>query len=185
MQKKGKISQKGNFFTELSRISGQKELKKLLKVNKPILSEISGICLLLMVNEEFPTSKIPVPKIPIPRIPVPRIPIPKIKFPAPVGQTKKNLILILVLLSILAGSFFAFNSGRQEELQNAKSILSTAQSKAMMAENFLILKDEEKARALFEEARDALLPLIKAGTPLSQEALILQKSIDERLELEF
>ena len=164
------MTQKGNFFTELSQISGQKELKKLLKINKSILSEISGICLLLIVNEEFPASKISVPKI---------------KFPAPVGQTKKNLILILVLLSILAGSFFAFNSGRQEEFQNAKSILSTAKSKAMMAENFLILKDEEKARALFEEARDALSPLTKIKTPLSKEALILQKSIDERLESEF
>lgn len=164
------LTQKGNFLTELSQISGQKELQKLLKINKSVISEISGICLLLMVNEEFPTSKIPIPKI---------------KFPAPVGQTKKNLILILVLLSILAGSFFAFNSGRQEEFQNAKSILSTAQSQAMMAESFLILKDEEKARALFEEARDALSPLTKTGTPLSKEALILQKSIDERLESEF
>ncbi len=172
------LTQKGNFFTELSRISDQKELKKLLKINKSILSEISGICLLLMVNEECPTSKIPVPKIKLPAVP-------KIKLPAPVGQTKKNLILILVLLSILAGSFFAFNSGRQEEFQNAKSILSTAKSKAMMAENFLILKDEEKARALFEEARDALSPLTKIKTPLSKEALILQKSIDERLESEF
>lgn len=177
------LTQKGNFFTELSQISDEKGLKKLLKINKPILSEVSGICLLLMVNEELQLKE----SLSFSKKTLPKFSFPSFSFslPRPAGKIKKNLILILVLLLILAGSFFVFKGEREKELQSAQGILSAAQSKVMMAENFLILKDKEKARTLLEEARDILTPLTKKGVSLNQEALFLQKSINERLESEF
>ncbi len=53
-----------------------------------------------------------------------------------------------------------------------------------MAENLLILKKEEEAQILFQEAQDLVLPLTKRKSPLREEALSLKESLEKYLEEE-
>ena len=99
-----------NFLNELSRISDEKGLKEFLKIKKQILSETSGICLLLIADEEREAAKFSFQK---------SFKLPKLKkiefvLPDPLRKLKisngirKKIILILSLISILALGFFIF-----------------------------------------------------------------------------
>ena len=181
------FTQDENFLGQLGRISDEKKLKEFLKINKKILSDASGICLLLIVDEELrPKESINIssefskfPKLKLPSLKIPSF---KINLVVP----KKNLILVLVLISILAIGFFIFGKEKEGELnrkidENQQKI-DQARSKIIMAESLLIFKKEEKAQALFKEAWDILTPIIKAGPPLDQEALSLQESVEKYLD---
>lgn len=247
------LSQDGDFLTQLGEISDEKGLKEILKTKKQILSEVSGICFLLMIGQEsegkqtltfrnkspkfsfretffkpvlqfknplfkikfktpsfktpsfkffkLPSFKIPSLKPPVSKAPpqktiapktsplktitsfkFPKIKIPKIKLTLPKNPNlykRGGLVVIFVL--ILTASFFGFRGEREKVIKEAQQIIIETQSKIMMAENFLILKDEEKANTLFKEAREIILPLAEVGMPLRKEALRLQQSIEERL----
>jgi len=67
-------------------------------------------------------------------------------------------------------------------MQEAQQKIEQAQSKLTMAENMLILNEEEKAQALFQEAWDIIQPLTKIGEPLRDEALDIKKLLEEYLE---
>ena len=195
------LNQNKNFWEQLKQVSDKKDVKRILKTYKPIFSEISGICLLLIFDEEVkpvkikrnlpkfsfqttflkPLTKIKIPfkvdlKLPSFKLKVPKLTIPKFKIP------KKNIILILVLILILTVFFFIFKTEKERELQQARQKLIEAQSKITMAENFIILQDKEKAQAFYQEAWDILSPLVRAGMPLKSEASILRKSIKEYLK---
>ena len=126
----------------------------------------------------LPSFRIRIPKIRIFKIRVPKIKIPKIKF----AVIRKKIILVFALVLILAIGLFIFGGEREKELKSSQEKLEIAQSKMMMAENLLILEEKEKAQALFQEAWDTVSPLTEAGMPLRDEAISLQKSIEEHLK---
>jgi len=197
------LNQNKDFWEQLKRVSDKKDVKKVLKTYKPVFSEISGVCLLLIFDEEIkpiktkrslskfsfwktfiePLTKIKIPlninlkiKLPSYKVKIPKFTIPRFKIP------KKNIILILVFILILTIFFFIFKSEKERNFQDASQKLIEAQSKITMAENFIILQDKEKAQALFQEAWDILSPLARAGMPLDREASDLRKSIKEYLK---
>ena len=125
------ISQDKDFLNQLSKISDKKGLKEILKTKKQILSEVSGICLLLIAGNGLPspetiTLRKELPKFSFRKVlfnpfsklrfsfKVPKIkltisnPVRKLKISNKVNGVKKKLILVLVLILLLAVSFFIF-----------------------------------------------------------------------------
>lgn len=125
-------------------------------------------------------AKLKIPKIPkIPKISLFKITLPQFKFKMPV--LNKNLILISLLIFVLISGFFFFQREKEKEIIMTKNSLQEIETKITQAENFLLLKDEEKANTLYQEALQDVLPLIKKDSPLSGEAMSLKKSIKEEL----
>ncbi len=104
--------------------------------------------------------------------------LPNFKF----SSLNKNLILICLLIFILFVGFLFSQKEKGEEIRSIKNTLQEIESKTSQAENFLLLKDEEKANALFQEALQEVLPLTKKTAPLAESALTLKKSIEEKLQ---
>lgn len=94
---------------------------------------------------------------------------------------KKKIILVSTLIFFLLAGFFIFKERKKALLKEAPEILLKIQDKINMAENFLILKEEEKANSMFQEAWEEILPLTKIEHPLKDEALALKESIEEEL----
>lgn len=126
-------------FSQLSKITSEKELKHILKLGKDAFSEISGICLL--ISEGSIASK----------------GLPALKFSLP-AFPKKRVILIAIFIIILISSYFIFGRKNQEEKSPdlTHENIEQARYKIMMAENFMILRKQEKAKALYQEAWDIL-----------------------------
>lgn len=197
------LNQDDSFWKQIKQASDKKDIKRILKAYKPVLSEVSGVCLLLIFDEEIKPIKTkrnlpkfsfqttflkPVTKIKIPfkinskvKLPSFNVKVPKVKVPK-VNVPRKNLILVLILILILTFFFYIFKAEKERGMQDAKQGLIEAQSKITMAENFLIIQDEEKSQALFQEAWEILTPLARAGMPLRSEAAALRKSIKEFLK---
>ncbi len=135
-------------------------------------------------HAQFKLPSLKAPQIKMPQVKIPRVKLlpsfrlPHIKF----AVAKKQIILVISLALILASFFLLFGGEKGEELKNVQQKLAEAQAKTTMAENFLILKDEEKAKTLFQEALAIVSPLTKRGSPLREEALFLQNSIEEHLK---
>lgn len=191
------LSQSSNFFNYLSKISDEKGIKEIFKINKQIFSEVSGVCLFLIVKEELQPQEIltfrkelpkfsfrslfkfPSFELPFPRLKI-SFKIPEIKFPFSIPKSTrlyKSGGLILALILILTLGFFIFGAEKEKEFKEARQKLEQAQSKILMAENFLILKKEEEARELFQEAKKLLLPLTKEDSPFQAEAKKLLETI--------
>ena len=207
------LSQNKDFLNQLGQMSDEKGVREILKRNKQVFSDVSGICLLLMVNEDV-TSKqtltfdknlsqfsfrktfikpiyklkpsikgLKVPFFKLPPLTFPKVHLPKIKLPKiRIAKHKKKIILVISLILILLAFFFLFNEERKKELREAQEKILKAQSKITMAENLLILKEEDKANNLFQEAWDLIHPLTKAGKPLRAEALLIKESLEEYLK---
>lgn len=94
---------------------------------------------------------------------------------------KKRAGLILILILILLAGFFIFKGGKEEEIRQTQEILDEVEAKIIQAENFLILKEEEKTNSLYQEAWSLLLPQTKTGAPLEKKALFLKNSIEDKL----
>ena len=91
----------------------------------------------------------------------------------------KNIILIsLLILVLILGSFFA-NKEKREEIELAKETLNNIELNIIKAESFLRLKNTNQANNLLQEAWQDLLPIIK--TPLKEKANILKEKIEENL----
>ena len=208
------LGKKQKFLGELGKTSNEKELKQVLKIHSSPLSNISGVCLVLMVTGEneskqtvtiqndlpsFSLSfnllrlftrffnllhlkilKVKIPKLTKPSLPtLPRLPkLPKINFRA----VRKQVILVAGLILVLLTFYYVFRGERIQELRNAQAKLNEAQSKAMLAESLLIIKEDGQAKALFEEALQILSPLTKRGSPLRDDALFLQNSVKQYLK---
>lgn len=197
------LGKKQKFLGELAKSSNEKELKQVLRLHQNNLTNISGICLVLMVSGKdslkqtvtvqnelpdfslsenlfkpfvrfFTFPKIKMPKIEFPKIALPTLPqLPRINF----RTVQKKLILVLGLVLVLVSFYYLFQGERTQELKDAQIKLNDAQAKAMLAESLLILKKDVQARALFEEALRIISPLTKRGAPLREEALPLQDKI--------
>ena len=117
-------------------------------------------------------------KLKIPALTKPRIP--RLQIGGGVVGSK-NLILILILIFFLLIGFFIFKGEEAKEIKVAQGSLNEVESKVSQAENLLIIKDTDRANILFQEAWDKVLPQTELGAPLREEALLLKKSIEERL----
>jgi len=143
------LSQKGEFFNQLKNISNEKELKKLLKMNKKLLSEATGICLLLLADDRF--QKEPSrPQIQIHR-----------KLTRLFAHKSSRLLISLLL--ILVVGFFIFDSSPEEpkekeevETINEIELRKSAEAKIIEAEKLLILGKQNEARKLLLEAYDII-----------------------------
>ena len=88
-----------DFLAELAKISSEKELKEFLATKKQILSEFSGICLLLMVDSEarellkFSFAE---------KLPRFQLKIPRLAFP------QKKIVLLTGLIFVLLLGFLIF-----------------------------------------------------------------------------
>lgn len=192
-----KISENGSFLNKLKDISNEKELKEILKINKLILSEVSGICLLLVMGTEEALSREPKEKITFlnkkrwwPRFPSFKLfpsfefKLPQIRFPSvKIARPPKSISLIIALFLILAAGFFVFDSPKEYELQTEdRQKLELAKSKVHMAENFMIFKEEEKSENLLLEAKNIIASLIQSNSLLQEEAASLQETIESYLK---
>ena len=131
------ISTNDVILNQLSQVSKEKELDNIFRQNKEIVSDVSGVCLLVADGSA--------PSFPA---------LPNFRF-APKIVSKK-VILISCLILILAVAYFLFEGNKQVSPIQTESGLGEVRYKIMMAENFLIMKKEEKAQALFQEAWDSL-----------------------------
>jgi len=149
------ISKNETVFNQLSQVTKEAELKSVFKSDKDALSEISGICLL--ISEGIAPSPAAFPGI---------------RFSlGGISRIKTALIVIFVL--ILTSAYFIFGGKKEKQLDLTQENLEQARYKIMMAENFIILKKDEKAQALFQEAWDILRPL------KTEEASSLKESIEK------
>lgn len=152
------ISKNETIFGQLSQFTKENELKNIFKLNKDAISEISGICLLISGGSVPSTATFP-----------------DIRFA--LHGFPKRIFLIAIFILIIASAYFLFFGEKEEQLDLTQEKLGQARSKIMMAENFIILKKEEKAQALFQEAW-GILQSVK-----TKEALSLQESIKKYIIL--
>lgn len=126
--------------------------------------------------------KIGLPRLKAPKIVLPRMPkltppkLPKISF------DRKKTYLVIGLIIVLLACYYVFRGEREREFKAFEIQMAEARSKAMLAESLLILKEEERAKTLFEETLSILSPLTKRGCPFREEALSLQSSIKQYLK---
>lgn len=159
------VSQNDAFLNQLNLAASEKDIKQIFKINKGIFAEASGLCILISKVHESGNDSQEAFKLPniFPKIAVP-----------------KKLILIIFFVIILAVAYSLFGS-QKEKINNPSSgfekNLQLARSKISMAENFIIIKKNEKAQALFQEAWDILQPI------KTQESLSLQESIKKYIIL--
>jgi len=139
--------------------------KTFLNSLSPLLSKIKG-----WRRPQLKIIKLPKFKIPRPRLP-------RVRF----GINKKNVLLVLIFVLIMAGFSFIFSGEKEQELIETREKLAEARAKTILAESFLILKEQEKAEAIFQEALEITSPLTKRGSPVRKEALSLQSSIEQYL----
>ena len=193
------LGKKQKFLGELAKTSNEKELRQVLKIYQELLTNVSGVCLVLMtaiedrakqtvtLQKELPSFSLSLPHFKIPKINIPRIikpslpslpKLPKVNF----RDVRKKIFLVLGLVLVLLAFHYIFQGERVQEFKSAQVELTKARSKAMLAESLLILKENDQAKALFEETLDILSPLTKRGSPLRDDALFLQNSIKQYLK---
>lgn len=131
------VSKNENLLNQLGQITKEKELDNIFKSNKGWVSDVSGVCLLVSDENAQPESLLP-----------------SIKFPHKIIPLKMMMITGFILLIMVA--YFLFRGTQQEKPLQTHGNLDDVRYKIMMAENFLIMKKEEKAQALFQEAWDSL-----------------------------
>lgn len=181
------LSQKGDFLNRIKNITEEKEVKKLLKENKNLLSETAGICLLIIVPGKKTGStatkhlRDSTPKRPLLKLPA--IKCPGVKCP-PVLK-KKSIRLILALLLIFLIGFLIFSSPgeeKKEETQevqavNITELLQEAEERINKSYEQIIVGNTEEAKALLEEAK------IIIGEIEEEETDSLQEQIQNLLDM--
>lgn len=154
------LSKKDDLLGQLNGISDEKEFKSFFSRNRAALSETSGICLLITMGQTERNKLLPAVNLP---------------------RFSKRTVLIAVLLLTMTIAFLIFKDEKKNETERAEAILKQAQSKITMAESFLIIRKDEKAQELFQEAWDLLSVLEKTEQPLRKEAVSLRQSIEKYL----
>lgn len=195
------FGKKQKLLEELAGAANEKEFKRIFKIHQEILENISGIGLVLApagenaakqtinLQNKLPhfSFKFKIPKIGIPQIKITRPKLPSLpRLPRINLKTlRKKLLLIASLILVLTSFYYIFRGERCREIKDAQTRLNIAEEKFMLAESLLILKENGKANALFEESLQILSPLTKKGrapNSLYEKALSLQKSIKEYLK---
>lgn len=95
---------------------------------------------------------------------------------------KRNLVLVLVFFLFMTAGFFIFKEAEKKQLKEKEEILSGIQEKISQAENFFIFKNKEKAKILFKEAWEVVLPLTRDEDSLKNKAISLKNSIEINLK---
>ena len=198
---------KQNLLGALAKAADEKSLRQVLKTHQEVLAGTCGLGLVLLAggkenvyqtvtfqkdlpifsfsdNLIKPVARLfaKTPKINLPKLPRPSLPkLPRIHL----VFNRKKIILVAGLILVLAAFYYIFAGEREREIKDAQQALNEAQTKAMLAESLLILQEDDKAKAIFEEVLDILSPLTKKGRvppSLREEALSLQDSIKEYLK---
>ncbi len=191
--------------------NNQKTINEILKSRKKELSELSGVCLFLMLEgtpKKKSNIKIPLlslkkitPKIPsLPKIKL-KLSLPKVKLLPKVEQIKKlslpwnikefskikeKIIPIIFLILLLSSASFIFKEEKQKEFKINKQILESIEAEKSHAENLLIFHDDYEANLAFQSAWIEVNKLLEETNPLErnvlrEEAEKLKNSIEESL----
>lgn len=145
------ISKNEAVLNQLGQVAKEKELDNIFKQNRKIVSDISGVCLLVSDGA------------------APKVVLPGINFSPKIISKRAVIIASFILLTAVA--YFLFSGTQKEETPQVQANLDGVRDKITMAENFLIMKKDEKAQALFQEAWDSL------KTVDTEEASSLRESI--------
>ena len=170
------LSQNKDFLNQLGQMSDEKGVREILKRNKQIFSDISGICLLLMVNEgaaskqtltfdknlpKFSFRKtfikpiyklkpsvkgVKVPFFKPPSLTFPKVHLPKIKLPKIRIAKHKKKVILVISLILILLAFFFFFS------EERKKELKETQEKILKAQSKIMMAEnllilEEKDKA--------------------------------------
>lgn len=103
----------------------------------------------------------------------------RIELPA---NLKKNLISVLLLVILLLSGFFIFKREEQTKLKEYKLVLATVNQDILQADNFLLLKNQEKAFPILKEAWQELLPLTERKSAIQKEAVSLKDALEGKLK---
>jgi len=172
-------------------VGGQKEVRQTVALHRELPKYTFKMPKVNMPQIKAPQIKVPqlkLPQLKMPQLRLPQLKLPQIRAPRfhlphiNIAAAKKPLILLATFALILMIFSSVFGGERKEELRAAQQALTEAQEKTTLAENLLILKDEDKAKALFIEALNIVSPLTKRGSPVRDEALSLQNSLEEHLK---
>jgi hypothetical protein len=192
------LFKKNDLIKKISQAPNEKALKQIFKEKKQILSEISGICLLIFSLSSPAQNPSAAKKILLYlgkfRLSLPRFTLLNTKpFIERLGAAKRHLtgftpsckklfVLILFLALILISGHFIFKGVEEQKLEPVKQALEDARAKVNQAENALIFKDEQRAEVLFQEALETISPFLEQKFHLQEEILFLQKSIEQGIE---
>jgi len=95
---------------------------------------------------------------------------------------KKNLVSVFLLVIFLLLGFFIFKREEQAKLKEYKLILSAVNQDILQADNFLFLKNEEKAFTILKDSWQKLLPLTEKKSAIQKEAVSLKNALEGKLE---
>ena len=163
---------KTNLIKELTLVSEEKEIKKIFKAKKDMLSEISGICLLVFLGASQKGNGEQIKKYFRSRL---------TGIGSEIGRGKKLLISVLLLILILIAGFFIFKQEKEQKLDLERQVLEETRLKIIEAENALIFKDGKRAEILFQEARQKILPLSEEKSPPKEKIQALMEEIEQGL----
>jgi hypothetical protein len=160
----------------------------ILQAFQPVVDTFKGLKLRFLKNlaklKEVPRKlfKLKKPKIKA-KIKKPKIKIPLRHFRIELTDNlRKNLISLLLLIILLISGFFIFKREEQIKLKEYKLILTTVNQDISQADNFLLLKNQEKAFSILKKAWQELLPLAERKSAIQKEAISLKNSLEEKLE---
>ncbi len=97
----------------------------------------------------------------------------------------KNFVLIIVFVLLLALGSFIFKQEKEKEIQKTEQHLEEIKTKITQAESFLIIKKEDEARILLQDAWKEILLLTAKEMAMSDiafDALSIKKSIEAQLD---
>ena len=95
---------------------------------------------------------------------------------------KKNLVSVFLLVIFLLLGFFIFKREEQAKLKEYKLILAAVNQDILQADNFLFLKNEEKAFTILKDSWQKLLPLTEKKSAIQKEAVSLKNALEGKLE---
>lgn len=95
--------------------------------------------------------------------------------------SKRNSLLILILIFVLTVGGFLANLERKGEIEKIQLILVEVEEKIQSAQEALISENREKANTLYQQAWDIILPLDKTDSPVENKVFQLKNLIESQL----
>ncbi len=200
-RKKKQAEEKEYSINDFFEAKSQKEINQILKAKKNELSEVSGIFIFIVPEEEnsgksgmFPFKsfhlKLPLPKLHFPKTPhlidLPRPSLPDLnlirkeeKLQLGSQPSRKNAKIVLALLLILAVSYLISNLEQKAEI--TPEMIEEIKNKEAEAENFIILEEKDKAFSLLNSTLEEIKLFSDSEIQESQELSDLKSSLEEKL----
>jgi hypothetical protein len=199
--RKKKQAEKEYSINDFLEAKNQKEINQILKAKKNELSEVSGIFIFIVPEEEnsgksgmFPFKNfhlnLPLPKLHLPKAPhsidLPRPSLPDInpimkeeKLQLKSKPSRKNAKIVLALLLILAVSYLISNLEQKTEI--TPEMIEEIKNKEAEAENFIILEEKNKAFTLLNSALEEIKRFSDSEIQENRELSDLKSSLEEKL----